>query len=47
MVLCVCVALCVEPVLEIEGKREEEEEEKRNSKKNNNNKIEYFNKMVK
>ena len=26
----VCVALCVEPVLEVEGEREEKEEKKRN-----------------
>ena len=29
----VCVALCVEPVLEVEGEREEKEKKKRNSKK--------------
>ena len=29
----VCVALCVEPMLEVEGEREEKEKKKRNSKK--------------
>ena len=33
MGLYVCVALCVEPVLEVEGEREEKEEKKRNIKK--------------
>ena len=30
--VCVCVALCVEPVLEIEGERDEKEEKKRKIK---------------
>ena len=33
MGVCVCVALCVESMLEVEGEREEKEEKKRNSKK--------------
>ena len=44
----VCVALCVESVLEVEGEREENEEKKRKSvKKKKGNKIEYLNKMEK
>ena len=42
MGVCACMALCVELVLEVEGKREEKEEKKRNSKKK---KKEYLNKM--
>ena len=44
--VCVCGALCVKPVLEVEGEREEKEEKKRNSKKREN-KIEYLNKIGK
>ena len=42
----VCVLLCAEPVLEVEGEREEKEKKKGNSKKKRN-KIEYLNKMGK
>ena len=38
--MCVCVALCVEPVLEVEGERDEKEEKKRKIKI-------YLNKMGK
>ena len=41
----VCGALCVEPVLEVEGEREEKKEKKRNSKEKN--KIKFLNKMGK
>ena len=41
----VCVALCVEPMREVEVEREEKEEKKKNSKKKN--KKEYLNKMGK
>ena len=46
----VCVALCVESVLEVKGEREDNEEKKRKSKKKKKkrrNKIEYLNKMGK